>query len=179
MVMLTTPNIMAELSYAYLHAVASRAGFSCEYRNRHLDGAGVDATISEDGRRLAEDSVLTSFSVDIQLKATHQELTEQGGRFSFSLPVGQYDKLRREDVASPRLLVILRLPVHEQEWLQISPEALVAKRCAYWVSLRGAATSSNTTSQTIYVPSENLLSPQGLTALMARFSRLEVIRYEA
>jgi hypothetical protein len=177
--MLTAQNIMAELSYAYLHAVASRAGFSCEYRNRHLDGAGVDATITEDGRRLAPDSVLTSFSVDIQLKATFQELTEQSGRFSYSLTVEQYNKLRREDIASPRLLVILRLPVDEQEWLQISQDALVARRCAYWVSLRGAAASSNTTSQTIYVPSENLLSPQGLTALMARFSRLKVIRYEA
>lgn len=44
--MLSEQNIEAELSYAYLHAVASRAGFSCEYRNRHLDGAGVDATIT-------------------------------------------------------------------------------------------------------------------------------------
>ena len=31
--MLKEMNIEAELSYAYLHAVASRAGFSCEYRN--------------------------------------------------------------------------------------------------------------------------------------------------
>jgi len=69
--MLTEQNIEAELSYAYLHAVASHAGFSCEYRNRHLDGAGVDATITEDNRKLASDSVLTSFSVDIQLKATY------------------------------------------------------------------------------------------------------------
>jgi len=69
--MLTDQNIEAELSYAYLHAVASKAGFSCEYRNRHLDGAGVDATITEDGRQLAGDSVLTSFSVDVQLKATY------------------------------------------------------------------------------------------------------------
>ena len=51
--MLTDQNFEAELSYAYLHAVATRVGFSCEYRNRHLDGAGVDATVTEDGRMLA------------------------------------------------------------------------------------------------------------------------------
>jgi hypothetical protein len=38
--MLTEQNIEAELSYAYLHAVASRAGFSCEYTPRHADAAG-------------------------------------------------------------------------------------------------------------------------------------------
>jgi len=80
--MLTDQNIEAELSYAYLHAVATRVGFSCEYGNRHLDGAGVDATITEDGRMLANDSILTSFSVDVQLKATYRELPEQDGRIS-------------------------------------------------------------------------------------------------
>jgi len=46
---LSDANIEAELSYAYLHAVASRAGFSCAVAERHLDDAGVDAVIREDG----------------------------------------------------------------------------------------------------------------------------------
>ena len=177
--MLTDQNIEAELSYAYLHAVASRVGFSCEYRNRHLDGAGVNATITEDGRRLADDSVLTSFSVDLQLKATYRELPEQDGRISYFLSIPHYNKLRLEEVAAPRLLVVMRLPRHAEEWLQITEDALIAKRCAYWVSLRGASASTNDESQTVYVPRENLLSPRGLTNVMARFSRLEVIPYVA
>jgi hypothetical protein len=177
--MLTDQNIEAELSYAYLHAVASKAGFSCEYRNRHLDGAGVDATITEDGRQLATDSVLTSFSVDVQLKATYQDLPEQEGRLSYVLAVPHYDKLRLEEVASPRLLVVLRLPRNPDEWLQISEDALIARRCAYWVSLRGAPASANREAQTVYLPRQNLLSHGSLFALMARFSRREVIRYGA
>jgi hypothetical protein len=177
--MLTDQNIEAELSYAYLHAVASKAGFSCEYRNRHLDGAGVDATITEDGRKLANDSVLTSFSVDVQLKATYQDLTEHNGCLSYSLSVPHYDKLRKDEVAAPRILVVLRLPANPDEWLHISEDALVAKRCAYWVSLRAAPASANRENQTVYIPRSNLLSPSGLTALMVRFSRREVITYEA
>jgi hypothetical protein len=177
--MLTAQNIEAELSYAYLHAVVSKAGFSCEYRNRHLDGAGVDATITEDGRKLADDSVLTSFSVDVQLKATYQHLAEQNDRLSYALSVPHYDKLRVEALASPRLLVVLRLPPNPEEWLQISEDALVAKRCAYWLSLRGAPASGNLESQTVDIPRPNLVSPLGLTTLMARFSRLEVLRYVA
>ena len=177
--MLTEQNIEAELSYAYLHAVATKAGFSCEYRNRHLDGAGVDATITEDGRKLGDDSILTSFAVDVQLKATYRELTEQDGRISYSLTIPHYDKLRIEEVAAPRILLVLRLPPNPEEWLQISEDALVAKRCAYWVSLRGALASPNDKNQTVYIPRVNLLTPQGLTNLMTRFSRLEVIPYAA
>jgi hypothetical protein len=177
--MLTDQNLEAELSYAYLHAVASRAGFSCEYRNRHLDGAGIDATITEDGRRLASDSILTSFSVDIQLKATYLELPDNDGRLSYVLSVPHYDKLRLDEVAAPRLLVLMRLPHHPEEWLQITEEALIARRCAYWLSLRGASASANNDSQTVYVPRANLLSSRGLTDLMACFSRLEVIPYVA
>ena len=175
--MLNEQNIEAELSYAYLHAVASSAGFSCEYRNRHLDGAGVDATITEDGRKLADDSILTSFSIDLQLKATYRELSESVGRFSYSLAVPHYDKLRLEEVASPRLLLILRLPRNPKEWLQVSHETLVARRCVHWVSLRGAPASANDSHQTVYVPTQNLLTPEGLTNLMKRFSRQEVLRY--
>lgn len=175
--MLTPQNIEAELSYSYLHAVASHAGFSCEYRNRHLDGAGIDATITQDGQKMTENSVLTTFSVDVQLKATYQDLPEQEGHLSYVLSVPHYNKLRSEEIAAPRLLVLLRLPRNPEEWLQISEEALVAKRCAYWVSLRGAGPSGNPKDQTIYIPRANLLSPQGLKALMARVSCREVIAY--
>ena len=38
---LTENDVKAELSYAYLHAVAARAGFGCEVANRHSDNVGV------------------------------------------------------------------------------------------------------------------------------------------
>jgi Domain of unknown function (DUF4365) len=129
-------NIKADLSYAYLHLIAARGGFSCTYTYRHLDDAGVDAIIYEDGRRLAADSLLTSFDVHVQLKATYQTPVEQDGCFSYSITVPRYDKLRRPQVNSPRILVVLYLPEDANEWLRHSEDCLEAKRCAYWVSLR-------------------------------------------
>jgi hypothetical protein len=79
---LTSPNIESELSYAYLHAVAAKAGFACEYRSRHADHAGIDATVTQDGSLLARDSTLTYISVDVQLKATFQDVAENEKRFS-------------------------------------------------------------------------------------------------
>ena len=58
--MLTAQNIESELSYAYLHAIASRAGVICEGAGRHTDEAGVDAILRIKGS-LAENSTLTQF----------------------------------------------------------------------------------------------------------------------
>lgn len=176
--MLTQANIEAELSYAYLHAVASRAGFACEWRNLHLDGAGVDATVTEDGRMLAADSRLTYIPVDVQLKATYTDLPEANGKMSYPLEIHQYDRLRSVTVGSPRLLVVLRLPRDPAEWLRVNAESLLAKRCAYWVSLRSAPAVVDQDSRTVYIPSENILTPGQLTQVMTRFSRQEVIAYE-
>lgn len=175
--MLTEQNIEAELSYAYLHAVAAKAGFSCVYSDRHLDFASIDAVVREDNRRLAEDSQLTSFELHLQLKATFQPLREVGGCWSFSLPIHQYNRLRVPGVLIQRLLVVLQLPENAEDWLRHSEEGLIAKRCAYWVSLRDAPASENATSQTVRVPRQNLLSPANLMELMTRLSRREVIRY--
>ena len=49
----------------------------------------------------------------------------------------------------------------------------------YWLSLRSAPESPNDTAQTVYIPKDNQLSVQKLRKLMARFSRREVINYEA
>jgi hypothetical protein len=80
-------------------------------------------------------------------------------------------------VSAPRLLVVLLLPEDANEWLRHSEEGLLAKRCAYWVSLRDAPESDNEVNQTVYIPKTQVLSPQSLTELMTRFSRREVIHY--
>jgi hypothetical protein len=174
---LTEQNIEAELSYVYLHALATRGGFSCSYTHRHLDDAGVDAQVHEDGRLLAQDSTLVSFVLHVQLKATRKVPVEQEGKFSFSLPVPQYDRLRDTRHGSSRILVVLYLPENPEEWLRHSEDALIAKRCAYWVALRGAPASANPKHQTVYVPRKQILSVESLTAIMTRCSREEEISY--
>jgi len=38
-------EIESELGYAYLHAVASKAGMSCKCENRHGDNYAIDAVV--------------------------------------------------------------------------------------------------------------------------------------
>jgi hypothetical protein len=105
-------------------------------------------------------------------------LFEQNGRISYSLELPQYNKLRKTHRAAPLILVILRLPLDPAQWLTHTPESLIARRCAFWVSLRGAPDSTNETAQTVYIPTTNVLSVDGLTALMTKVSRREELNYE-
>lgn len=176
--LLSENNIKAELSYAYLHAVAARAGFSCQVGDRHEDGIGVDAKLRI-LERFGPDSILTNFSVDIQLKATSELATPVDGKYRYALRLKNYDELRSVECQAPQLLVVLWLPADSGQWLLHSPERLICQRCAYWLSLRGAPPSANEATQTVSVPIENHLSVPKLRELMARFSRREVKNYEA
>ena len=167
MALLTQANIKSELSYAYLHAVASRAGLGCEAAGRHTDGAGVDAVIRAKERFDAR-STLTDFTVEVQLKATCDEPNpDTRGRYSFVLKLDHYNKLRNTETGAQQILVVLFLPPDESRWLAHSDEGLIARRCAYWVSLRGAPPSENDTRQTVYIPRSNHFSVEGLRSVLA------------
>jgi hypothetical protein len=175
--LLTENNIKAELSYAYLHAIASRAGCEAVVTGRHRDSVGVDAVISA-VERFAPDSIYYNFSIDVQLKATSKEpILDERGCYSYSLRLDHYDKLRDTGRQAALILVVLFLPSDPEHWLVHSADCLVARRCAYWVGLRGAPESLNRDSQTVYLPLVNHLSVEGLRSVMTRASRGDTIDY--
>jgi hypothetical protein len=176
--MLTENDIKSELSYAYLHSIATRAGCSVQVGNRHMDGAGVDAIVWA-RERFRPDSVFTDFSISVQLKATSSEpARDTTGHYPFPVSIDQYNKLRDTGWHAQQLLVVLFLPADPDRWVSHSGEALVSRRCAYWVSLRGAPPSLNRASQTIYIPDANLFSVAGLRAILTQVSLGERIHYE-
>lgn len=172
---LTLNNIESELSYAYLHAVASRAGLICEVTGRHSDDAGVDAVLRVKGQ-LAPDSVLTQFTADVQLKATRQTPVLENGHFQYRIKRKSYDELRSTKTGAPQLLIVLYLPDDETKWLEHDEDRLLTRKCAYWVSLRGAP-DIDQGSQVIAIPESNVLSVDGVRSLMTRLSKEEVISY--
>ncbi|MGO8117030.1 DUF4365 domain-containing protein [Rhizobium leguminosarum] len=168
---LTSQNIESELSYAYLHAVASAAGMACEICGRHEDNAGADARIVA-WAPFKDGGYRTEVELKIQLKATVKTPTMIGDQFSYAFKgIRRYDDLRAESLTIPRILVVLFLPSDTKEWIGHSEEALLLRRCAYWVSLRGAKASTNDTTQTIYIPPSQKFDVEGLGELMASLSR--------
>ena len=161
---MTSQNIESELSYAYLHAVCGKAGFSCKQGDRHDDGAGVDAVIIYRGK--LSHTYLTDIQLNIQLKATTKQPTEtERGLSYFFKGINRYDKLRTDNSAIYKILVVLFLPENHDEWLKCTAEELIIKNAAYWVNLYGAPSVDTTSGTTIYLPKSNILTPQSLIDL--------------
>ena len=175
---LSPQNIESELSYAYLHAVAAHAGVGCKIGTRHDDNTGVDAILTG-WAPFNNGGYIEEVDIKVQLKATIKPfvLSSKGYSYSFA-GINQFNDLRAEAIATPRILVVLFLPDDKSTWLEHSEDALTLRNCAYWVSLRGAAVSDNKTAQTVYLPKEQKFDPTGLDDLMSRLSRHDIPVYE-
>lgn len=174
---LSFQDIESELSYAYLHAVAAAAQVSCEMQGRHMDNAGVDARLTSWGP-FPSGSLLQEVDVNIQLKATSQQPVTVGSALSYSLAgIKRYDDLRSTNLFTPRILVVLFLPADPADWLELTADALLLRRCAHWVSLRGAPSSSNTTAQTIYLPDSQRFDRAGLQSIMSACANCQPLTY--
>jgi len=174
---MTPQDIEAELSYAYLHAVASHASVACQVASRMHDGLGIDAmlTLRHD---FGPPAILTDITLHLQLKATTRTPVHNDGRFSYFLKDAQeYERLRKASSLPPRLLAVLFLPTPQADWLTCAAEQLVLRKCAYWTSLRGAPASKNDSGQTVYLPDTQVLSPDGLRALFERVAHQEELLY--
>lgn len=174
---LLTNDIESELSYAYLHAVASKAGLSCTSANRHGDNYTIDAQV--DYFAPIPDTYRTDVSLRVQLKATINKGTETATSISYLFRGrNQYDRLRTNAGEPHRILVVMFLPRDSAEWLVCSPDELIVKHTAYWVCLYGA-NSIDSESTTIRLPKANLLTPENLVQLCHEIGRNNIPNYSA
>jgi hypothetical protein len=101
------------------------------------------------------------------------------GRLAYSLAgISRYDDLRSETIATPRILVVLFLPQDPTQWISQTDQALSLHKCAYWVSLRGAAPSSNASAQTVYLPQGQRFDIPSLTSLFELIARGALPTYQ-
>ncbi len=162
--LLSVPDIEEELSLAYVGAVAARAGYTTAVSNKDRDG--VDIEIQAGGKM--------SPALGLQLKATINLGNPSNGEFRYELNVTNYKKLI-PPVQTPRLLVVLALPRKKREWLTVSTEKLVLRRCAYWLNLHGRPETTNKDSITVSIPEKNVFDVETLRRLMDQSRRGRII----
>jgi hypothetical protein len=132
---------------------------------------GTDLTLNEiepRGSWRAE----TGFKIDVQAKSTTRSQVGPTN-LRYDLEVKAYDYLRETRAWCPRILVVLVLPGKEVEWTGQTEEALLLRRCAYWLSLRGCAPSRKKRTVRVLIPRTNVFSVEALHALVAAFKRGE------
>lgn len=145
------------LSRVYVAAVSAGAGYVTALMD--FDRDGVDVQIRAGGSMRP--------ALDIQLKATVNLCARGADEFRFELKRRNYDLLRQVTIV-PRILVVLDLPKDEADWLSVTTEHLMMKRCAYWTSLAGMRETENAQSVTITIKNDHRFDVEGLKTLMER-----------
>jgi hypothetical protein len=152
--LMATASIEEALSEAYLRALAGAAGYTVSKPS--LDVDGVDLTIDAGGDFRPR--------LDVQLKAS-VNLSAKDGKVSYFCPKRNHQLLRLPTQV-PRILVLYHLPKDQRDWLIVSPNEMILRHRAYWMSLRGEPETENETGCTVHVPEANRLDIASLTALM-------------
>lgn len=143
------------LSLAYIAAIAARSGY---------------ATARWDYDRGSEDLLIRAKGgmhpqIAIQAKATAEPNWHANG-LHFRLERKNYDDLRANR-QNPLILVVLELPADEARWLDCTVDALILRRSAFWLSLKGYA-EIDAGSKTVVLPEAQRLDPPSLKDLMQR-----------
>ena len=166
---MTTLNHQKEsLTRAYIQAVAARCGVTCSHPDHDY---GIDLHLHEIAQR--RDGDRTRFceggaSIAIQAKSTTTaSVTLDDVEVAYDLEVKSYNDLRI-DVIEPRLLVLLVLPLDEAQWVNVTEEQLILRRCVYWMSLKGMPPTENSDKIRIQIPRSNVFSVEALRDLMQR-----------
>jgi hypothetical protein len=159
---------MEQLSRAYAQAVAAMAGCTCA---RPETDYGTDMTLRLVDR-VGVDLTPVGPNLDLQLKAT-TNATFTTNEVIYDLEARAYRILRRATRRAPIYLVLLVLPQPRAEWLVQNEDQLELRRCAYWLSLRGASATPNTSAVRIHIPRQNQFTPAALTRIMEAVAREE------
>jgi hypothetical protein len=147
-----------QFANAFLVTIAAVAGFSAAKPD--VDNDSVDWTVASRPSRRPK--------IDIQMKSRRIEDADRDDLIRYDLKRKNYDDLILKDLFTPRLLVLVLVPPDIANWLELTPDQLVLRRCAYWVSLAGHPPTDNETTVRVSVPRANLLNVASLEGLMQR-----------
>lgn len=165
---ITEQHRKEDLGQAYVSAVIAKAGYNISH-DRHDDYH--DGTIKEvacfNGHFFP-----TGFGINYQLKSTC-DVIFQGEHILYDLESKNYNELVRETTMFPSILILFVLPKDEHEWLTVSCDELVIRKCAWWYSLVGLPPTDNTASKRICVPQNQILTPDSLIKLMEKVKGAE------
>jgi len=160
-------HVKERLSVSYVMAVAAKAGVAC--RLTTTPEYGVDAYLVR-VRKLCNGKYRdTGHIISCQIKAATTSQI-RGDDIVYDMDVNDYNKLAEWE-GGTCILVLLCLPQNPEDWLNLSEEELVLRRCCYWKQITDSP-SSNDRSQRVFIPRSQVLTPQTIVDL------LEAIRQE-
>jgi hypothetical protein len=144
-----------QFSFAYVRAVGAVAGVEVEQRS--IDRHSVDLQVEASGGAFP--------SLGIQVKCTSTNCI-RAGAVHYPLKKKNYEDLRVTGLITPRILVVVVVPPDLNQWTSQNEQALVMRRCGYWMSLEGEPITKNKTVVTVHIPTAQVFTPRALRDIL-------------
>lgn len=160
---ITEQHRKEDLGQAYVRAVIAKAGFN--YGKDDHD-YGIDGTIKEvtniKGRFFPSGA-----GICYQLKSSC-DVQFQDDVVIYDLESKNYNDLVADTLTFPIILILFVLPKSEDEWLSVTENEMIIRRCAWWYSLKGRPSTNNSATKRIQIPRNQIFSPESLIELMKK-----------
>lgn len=128
-------NVKSNLSLAYVRAIAAKLNFAFQEASRDIDSLGIDCCILNKGVGSANKYSMGG-EIKLQVKAFSRSSTSMYRETDSQI---EY-KLNNELIPNAPIfyLVVVELPEEENfdEWLQVKPDHLILKKCAYFIRIK-------------------------------------------
>ncbi len=159
---------MEDMSEAYLRALCAINGFSVSRPNHDNDGYDVQIECSG---TINPSGIVASPRLEVKLKASYTNIRVNPDKsISYKLEVKNYNSLIQTKRLVPLILVVFHMHRDEATWLYHTMDWLKITKCAYWISLKGEAPTSNKDTITIKIPAANILNAKSLWDIMYKIS---------
>lgn len=146
----------------FVASIAAAAGLDVQWPRL---GAAVDMGIYLPG----PNGTSGSRQITVQVKSWSTGTLNDDGTFHYPLAVQAFNALSGDDHDVRHYLVLCIVPPDADAYADAKHELLRLNQAAYWLSLRTETpdlTLNPKSTKTVKVPSQNLLSPTTLTALV-------------
>ncbi|MCZ4519514.1 DUF4365 domain-containing protein [Rhodococcus ruber] len=159
-------DLMEAFQESYVRGVAAAAG--CVISGRPEIDEGIDIILTHrSDKHKGGDGVAR---LEIQLKATATSVGRGGTHVSARVKKARYDYFRSPNPDVKKILVIMHLPAHQHEWVNLGVDALHLRHRAYWVDLEGMPPIAGSTT-TVKAPIANRFDDVALCGIMERIGQ--------
>jgi len=160
--MLDLSRCKEEFSVAYVHAIASAAGYAVE--RRRVDAYGVDLEL-----------VNGSFRIDVQMKCTN-EADEKMPTFSYQLDARTYNFLADPERTVPGFLFVVEVPKERSQWLGVGNETMSLSRLCYYREMKGLGLApEGQQSKAVSFDRKHFLTVDSLARIMAASKKGDLV----
>ena len=166
---ITVNHIKEQLNYSYVTAIAARAGAIVSKSD--LD-YGIDATVQLVKQLPNGKFQPTGFVFHCQFKAT-STCSLEDDHVVYDMEAEAYNKLANWEGNSPCILVLMRLPQDECDWLLLDEEQLLLKNCCYWMHITDPP-STNSRKRRIRIPRRQVFTPEVVAELLRKVRNAEI-----